>query len=97
MTKAGTSSDSCGSLVVQCDLVSPDEIFGNLSSSFPQQERYPGDNNISPSPSSQTMDAFRLVIISNKYNKTHLSNQAMQDLLQPHLEPTETKKGYRKN
>ncbi|KAL4216075.1 hypothetical protein AB4K20DRAFT_1973474 [Rhizopus microsporus] len=65
MTKAGTSSDSCGSLVVQCDLVSPDEIFGNLSSSFPQQERYPGDNNISPSPSSQTMDAFRLTDVVN--------------------------------
>lgn len=69
MARTDTSSDSGSSLVAQCDLVSPVEIFGNLSSSVPQQERYPGDNNINPLPSSQELDAFRLAIISNKYNK----------------------------
>ncbi|KAG0921707.1 hypothetical protein G6F30_014192 [Rhizopus arrhizus] len=35
-----TSGDPGGSLLAQRDLVSPVEIFGNSSSSVPQQERY---------------------------------------------------------
>jgi hypothetical protein len=38
-----------------------------------------------------------LAIISNKYSKNQLNDNATQDLLQPLLEPTATNRGYRKN
>ncbi|KAG0977719.1 hypothetical protein G6F28_012327 [Rhizopus arrhizus] len=92
-----TSGDPGGSLLAQRDLVSPVEIFGNSSSSVPQQERYTGDDNINPSPSPQELEALRLEIISNKYSKNGLNDNATRDLLQPLLEPTATNRGYRKN
>ncbi|KAG1300906.1 hypothetical protein G6F64_012275 [Rhizopus arrhizus] len=92
-----TSGDPGGSLLAQRDLVSPVEIFGNGSSSVPQQERYTCDDSINPSPSPQELEALRLAIISNKYSKNGLNDNATQDLLQPLLEPTATNRGYRKN
>ncbi|KAG1146995.1 hypothetical protein G6F37_004388 [Rhizopus arrhizus] len=97
LAKTITSGDPGGSLLAQRDLVSPVEIFGNGSSSVPQQEQYTGDDNINPSPSSQELDALRLAIISNEYSKNQLNDNATQDLLQPLLEPTATNRGYRKN